>query len=156
MTQAGCSFLFLLPTNHINIFFHLHHVSLTSLLKKYYIWLTALFYHHILVMQNRHHIGTTHILHPLYAFFCVFRKFLICCNLNQFRYSLNCICFSFCHCTFQSHSAFRICIFIRKICRNKYFFWCFSNFIKFLHIFFQVFFYIFPIFLFFILTANCL
>ena len=58
-TQAGCSFLFLLPGNHTDIFYHLNHDGPTFLQKRCCIGKFLHICHHILEGQNEHHTDTS-------------------------------------------------------------------------------------------------
>ena len=64
-TQAGCSFLFLLPEHHTDTFCHYPHDGLTYLPNKCYAMLFFPFYHHIWVMQTG---CCTYTIQRFYAF----------------------------------------------------------------------------------------
>ena len=90
----------------------------------------------------------------LMLLFRVLRILLICSNLNQFGNSLCCVCLCFCNRTFQGNPTFGTCIFIWKTTGNKYFLRSFLNLIKFPNIFFEVRFYLLPIFPFHTFESN--
>ena len=66
-TQAGCSFLFLLPADHKDISCRLHRGAPESGQKKYYNDRFYYFYRHILEGQTAHQIDTIHTSHLFYA-----------------------------------------------------------------------------------------
>jgi len=68
-TQAGCSFLFLLPANHKDISYHLHHGAPTSLRKRYCNGKPRRSYRHIPATQTAHHTDTNHTLRLSHASF---------------------------------------------------------------------------------------
>ncbi len=60
-TQAGCSFLFLLPADHKDISFRPHHDALASRQRRYCTGRPRHSYHHILAKQTAHHTDTIRI-----------------------------------------------------------------------------------------------
>ena len=60
-TQAGCSFLFLLPAGRKDISYHPHHGVPASGQRRYYTGRLRRSYHHIPAGQTAHHTDTSHI-----------------------------------------------------------------------------------------------